>query len=145
MGASLAIAGRPAAMRVALSASRGRRGAKDTKKSLQEYASASGRRQGPLQIRMRTRQRLAVGLHDAAADVRRIRGDDAPLERGDERDHLDDRSRQHRRVENVGARFAAIARIVEAAGEERGRPNSARGSTPPAPRPAARRPRRAIS
>ena len=37
--------------------------------------------------------------------------DDAALERGDQRDRLDDRSREDRRVENVGARFAPIARI----------------------------------
>ena len=47
-GVSLAIGGRPAASRVAFSASRVSRGASETKKSLQEYASASAGDSGRL-------------------------------------------------------------------------------------------------
>ena len=41
IGTALPIGARPAAIRVAFNASRGNRGASDTKKSLHEYASAS--------------------------------------------------------------------------------------------------------
>ncbi len=106
-------------MRVAFNASRGSRGASETKKSLQEYASASAGESGRFRSGCEQTNDLAVSLGDATAHVRRIRRDDAALERGDERHRLDDRSRKDRRVEDVGARLAPIARVFQAANEKR--------------------------
>ena len=60
-------------MRVAFSASRGSRGASETKKSLQEYASASAGDSGRFRSGCAQTNVWPSAFDDAAAHVRRIR------------------------------------------------------------------------
>ena len=64
----------------------------------------------------------AVDLRDVRRHIHGVIGaNDAAFQRGHQRHQFDDRAWKHRRIENVGARFAAIARVVERTDEKRPR------------------------